>query len=212
MQNIPTLYINLESRVDRKQHIEQLLKETLGMKHVMRVNAIKQEQGWKGCTLSHILAVNIAKKLGYSQVFIVEDDMTFPNNNPEQLHTNYTHFIQQRFALDVLFLGANIMQAQALPAPHHTNILKLKQVCSSVAYVLSASFYDKWINMLKQSIVQGVPLDVYWQNLIQQSNAYVVLPLCVSQLKDYSDIEKKTVDYDWLMLTYPKYRRKSGLA
>jgi len=198
LQDVPVLYINLEERKDRKTHIENLLRN-LGMKNVMRVPAIKHEKGFLGCTMSHILATSIAKKRNYPAVCIIEDDMSLTTDK-EQLVSNYNYFKEQNLPKDILFLGGNVIQAH----PINSKILKLEKVCSSVAYIIYQPFYDIWIQNLKDSIKKNLPLDVYWQNLILQSNAYIVLPLCVSQLKGYSNIEKKVVDYDWLMLTFPK--------
>ena len=73
-------YINLESRPDRKEHIEGQLK-TVGFPNVERFNAIKMPNGDGriGCSLSHIKCLEIAKERGYSHVLICEDDTLFCN-------------------------------------------------------------------------------------------------------------------------------------
>ena len=72
-----TLYINLEHRVDRKEHVTKEL-EKIGVKGE-RFNAIKTKNGAIGCTLSHIKCLEIAKERNYEEVFICEDDITFTN-------------------------------------------------------------------------------------------------------------------------------------
>lgn len=113
----PVFYINLEERQDRKQHIEAEL-QALGISNIRRISAIKQEKGWLGCTMSHILAVGIAKKLGHPKICIMEDDMRVINK--EQFQENLTK-AQELPDTDVLFLGGNILEAQPLP----TNDLSL---------------------------------------------------------------------------------------
>ena len=53
-------YINLESRPDRKKHIEQQLN-LLGI-NADRFNAIKLPNGALGCSMSHLKCLEIAKQ------------------------------------------------------------------------------------------------------------------------------------------------------
>ena len=78
MENIPTLYINLNKRPDRKDHIENQL---VGFKEVQRIEAIETTNGYFGCVLSHIKALETAKSKNYDEVFIVEDDFEFVNKD-----------------------------------------------------------------------------------------------------------------------------------
>ena len=70
-----TLYINLSSRPDRKQHVESQL-QMLGIKGE-RFNAIKLPNGALGCSMSHLKCLENAKKEGWSHLLIVEDDIKF---------------------------------------------------------------------------------------------------------------------------------------
>ena len=60
-----TLYINLQHRTDRLQHVEKEL-EKLGIKGE-RINAIKTSSGAVGCTLSHIKCLELAKERNYEE-------------------------------------------------------------------------------------------------------------------------------------------------
>ena len=50
LKTLPTIYINLLSRTDRKEHIESELKK-LGITNPTRFNAIKMENGALGCSM-----------------------------------------------------------------------------------------------------------------------------------------------------------------
>jgi GR25 family glycosyltransferase involved in LPS biosynthesis len=66
------IYINLDSRTDRKEHIESIIpfKE--------RFSAIKDERGgYFGCVRSHIQCLKIAKYRRYESVIILEDDFKY---------------------------------------------------------------------------------------------------------------------------------------
>jgi GR25 family glycosyltransferase involved in LPS biosynthesis len=64
------LYINLEHRVDRKNHVEQQLKN-VGFKNAQRFNAIKLTNGALGCSMSHLKCLEMAKKMAWDHIMIV---------------------------------------------------------------------------------------------------------------------------------------------
>ena len=72
MQFPHILIINLKHRIDRWVSItEQLNRENLPYE---RVEAIQRKEGWKGCSLSHKKAVEIAHQRKYPWVLVLEDD------------------------------------------------------------------------------------------------------------------------------------------
>jgi DNA-binding ferritin-like protein (Dps family) len=60
--------------------------------------------------------------------------------------------------------------------------------------------YKKLIRMAEQSIEIKRPLDKHWYKLSKNDNWFLILPLTVTQLSNYSDIEKKEVNYSEEML------------
>ena len=70
-----TLYINLDSRTDRLEHVTNELKKM--DINAERVKAVKLENGAVGCTMSHIKCLELAQKRDYEHVFICEDDILF---------------------------------------------------------------------------------------------------------------------------------------
>ena len=75
--NIPILYINLDYRTDRKEEMEKILN---GLNYE-RVSAVKKDDGYIGCSLSHIKWIEIAKSRNYEKVIILEDDFMFKENH-----------------------------------------------------------------------------------------------------------------------------------
>jgi len=55
-------YINLETRPDRKQHVEEQL-QNIGIS-AERFNAIRLQNGAIGCSMSHLKCIEIAKEKG----------------------------------------------------------------------------------------------------------------------------------------------------
>jgi GR25 family glycosyltransferase involved in LPS biosynthesis len=99
-----TLYINLEHRKDRLEHVnKELLKMNINGE---RFNAIKTKLGAIGCTLSHIKCLEIAKERDYEYVFICEDDICFLR--PDMLKDSLQKFYDNKsIAWDVLLIGGN---------------------------------------------------------------------------------------------------------
>ena len=68
-------YINLEHRVDRKEHVESQL-DSIGLKGT-RFNAIKMQNGAIGCSMSHLKILQDAVNNKLDHILILEDDITF---------------------------------------------------------------------------------------------------------------------------------------
>jgi hypothetical protein len=66
----PVFVINLDNRPDRWAVIQSEFKDW----NIERVSAIEYSPGWKGCTLTHIKCLELAKERNYDWVVIVEDD------------------------------------------------------------------------------------------------------------------------------------------
>ena len=83
-------FINLDSRPDRKQHVEGQLS-ALGIP-AERFKAIKLKNGAIGCSMSHIKVLEMAKANDLPHVLIVEDDILFtkPDVFVEQLNLFFT--------------------------------------------------------------------------------------------------------------------------
>ena len=92
-----------------------------------------------------------------------------------------------------------------------THILKISKSFTTTGYIVKQHYYDILINNIKQGInlllknLNNVhngmyAIDVHWMQLQRKDNWYILYPRTISQLPDYSDIEKKTVNYNHVML------------
>lgn len=202
-----TLYINLEHRKDRLEHVkEELLK--LGIKGE-RFNAIKTKVGAIGCTLSHIKCLEIAKERDYEYVFICEDDITFLN--PDILLNNLQRFFENKnINWDVLLIGGNNL-------PPYEKIddfcIRVTNCQTTTGYVVRKHYYDILIKNFRDSVKNLMrephnhkiyALDMYWKNLQRINSWFMIIPLTVVQYDGYSDIEERNVDYRGLMLDVDK--------
>jgi GR25 family glycosyltransferase involved in LPS biosynthesis len=202
-----TLFINLEHRTDRLQHVTKEFQR-MGIS-AERVNAIRMKTGAVGCTLSHIRCLEIAKQRNYDHVFICEDDILF--TNPELLKKNMALFLQNsRIEWDVLILGGN-----NVPPYDQINeyCAKIYNCQTTTGYVVKKHYYDTLIMNFKESAQklmkdpgnkQAYALDIYWKRLQLSGQWYMITPPTVTQVESYSDIENRNVNYEGLLLDMEK--------
>jgi GR25 family glycosyltransferase involved in LPS biosynthesis len=199
-------YINLEKRKDRLAHVQEELAK-LG-KPAERVCAIETADGAIGCTLSHIRCLEMARQRNLPHVFICEDDITFLN--PELLLTNVERFEQSGLDWEVLIIGGNNV-------PPYTQIsnfcIQVSNNQTTTGYIVHQKFYDTLIANFKESAAKLIrnpdqrmqyALDIYWKSLQTSGKWYMIIPPTVVQYEDYSDIEKRNVDYRGLLLDLDK--------
>jgi GR25 family glycosyltransferase involved in LPS biosynthesis len=202
-----TLFINLESRTDRLDHVtKQLL--LLGIVGE-RFNACKTKIGAIGCTMSHIKCLELAKLRDYEQVFICEDDITFLD--PAVFLNSLKKFSENKdLEWDMLIVGGNIV-------PPYERIgdycIRVGECQTTTGYIVKKHYYDVLIDNFRESakyLIQDpnnkpmYALDVYWKRLQRSGRWYMICPFTVVQYDTYSDIEERYVDYRSLMLDMDK--------
>ena len=210
LKNMQTIYINLLSRTDRKNHVESELKK-IGINNPTRFNAIKMENGALGCSMSHLKCVELAKKNNYDYVFICEDDITFLN--PTLFTMQLQMFLSKHKSWDmILVAGNNMVPFEAVDS----TCIKVSNCQTTTGYIVKREYYDKLIDNYKEGIQKqlkepNVPeykIDKYWFKLQKEDNWFLIIPLSVIQREDYSDIEKKKTNFSNYMLNYNKAYKK----
>jgi hypothetical protein len=202
-----TLFINLEHRKDRLEHVNTEFKK-MGIT-AERVNAVKMNTGAVGCTMSHIKCIELAKERKYEQVFVCEDDITFLNvdlfkENIEKFYDN------DDILWDVLIVGGNNVPPFQQVEPYCARVFSCQ---TTTGYIVRRAYYDTLIRNFKESAEnlmrhpdrpRDFALDMYWKRLQLQGFWYMITPPTVTQYESYSDIENRTVNYDHLMLDMEK--------
>ena len=184
-----TLFINLDHRTDRLEHaISEFAKMGITAE---RVQAIQAKSGAIGCTLSHIKCLELAKKRGYKQVFICEDDIIF--TDPELFQQNLAKFLANQQLYEYC---ARVFSCQ-----------------TTTGYVVKQEYYDTLIHNFKEGLGHFIKnssngrmfaIDIYWKRLQMEDFWYMITPPTVSQYDNYSDIEKRHTQYSGLLLDMEK--------
>jgi glycosyl transferase, family 25 len=206
---INVVYINLLHRTDRKKRVENQL-ENIGFLNPMRFNAIKLENGALGCSMSHLKCVQLAKENKWTHVLICEDDIHFLN--PSLIKNQLDVFLNSSHTenWDVILLAGNNM----LPYENvNSSCIKVRHCLTTTGYIVKQHYYDTLIENYKEGIKKLMKepenkkeyaIDKYWLKLQEKDNWFLIIPLTVVQMEDYSDIENKRTDFRDYMLNYNK--------
>ena len=199
-------YINLDTRADRKTFFENQMK-MLRM-NATRFNAIKNSCGAIGCSLSHLALLKYAKSNNLDHILIMEDDIMFLN--PQIFIQNINNFLANHKDFDVLLIAGNNMG-------EYTRIdatcVKIQKCQTTTGYLVKSHYYDKLIQnfedgvnhlMKNVNLKDNYAIDQYWGSLQLADDWYLLTPLTVSQRPDYSDIEKRRINYNYVMLDLDK--------
>jgi len=202
-------YINLEHRLDRKAHVMQQL-EAIGLNHTaQRFNAIKMENGAIGCSMSHLTLLKNAVKNRLDHILILEDDIEFLN--PELFKNQINSFLETHHnEWDViLFAGNNMPPYKQID----NTCVKVTKCQTTTGYLVNGHYIQKLFDNVKTGLVNLLhtpaqhslyAIDKYWFNLQKIDRWFLIIPLTVVQREDYSDIEKKVINYKSVMTDLSK--------
>jgi glycosyl transferase family 25 len=207
-------YINLDHRLDRKEHVEAQLNE-VGLKGFQRFNAIKMENGAVGCSMSHLKLLQTALKKDYEHILILEDDITFLD--PELFKTQLNTFFKEQSKKEqkssswdvVLIAGNNMPPYQKID----DTCIKVSRCQTTTGYLVNGHYIEKLMNNVKMGLTNLLndpakhaqyAIDKFWFALQETDNWFLITPLTVVQREDYSDIEKKVINYQSIMTDLDK--------
>jgi glycosyl transferase family 25 len=199
-------YINLETRPDRKEHVEKQMK-LIGI-NAERFNAIRLQNGALGCSMSHLKILENAKKNNLDHVLIVEDDILF--TKPQFFVSQINKFFSNHSNYDVVIICGNNV-------PPYVKVddtcIKVSKCQTTTGYLVKNHYFDTIIQNFREGIQKLMKepekhilyaIDKYWFNIQGKDKWYLIIPLTVTQREDYSDIEKKTTNYSRAILDLDK--------
>jgi glycosyl transferase family 25 len=201
-----TFYINLDSRPDRKKHVEAQLSN-IGIK-AERFNAIRLANGAIGCSMSHLKCLEIAKANNWPHILILEDDILFLK--PLVFVNQLNSFLQNHKDFDVLLVAGNNLPPFTVI---DNSCVKVTKCQTTTGYLVQSHYYDTLIKNYRDGIQKLMKypdnpryfaIDKYWFKLQEIHKWYLIVPLTVTQREDYSDIEKKPTNYTALMTDLDK--------
>lgn len=199
--------INLDRRPDRLKFItEQLNKVGIEAERISAVDGNllnpdpKIGNGWNhkgvaGCALSHRKVIEIAKKRGYSNFLVIEDDTVFCENFIEKLDL---YMAQVPHDWDMLYFGGNHLTPLK---PQNINVGRCTHTLTTNCYAMQHSMYDDILNSLPHTVEKLTkPIDTLFTDFQKNKNynIFSFKPHLVWQDSIFSDIENKSQDLPFL--------------
>jgi len=207
------LIINLNERKDRLEFImDQCDKMEIPKDKIVRIEAIKEDPGWRGCTKSHIKTLQLAKLNGWERIMILEDDVLFTCTK-EYLDDTVKEVVLNKGIWDVILMNYSLSCVAPIgldkteegrkklksyyPVTQITDkFFKINQFATTTScYIIRNSYYDKLINNYQESLIVGKALDIHWNKLQEDDKWFLPVPPVGVQRPDYSDIRNHHVDY-----------------
>jgi glycosyl transferase family 25 len=190
------IFINLAKRTDRLAVLEgELSRMNI---QAERFEAIEHEYGLIGCLESHLEVLKLAKKRGYKNILILEDDIEFLVT-PEEFYKELTQFFSSKVSYDVVMLGYNIQKS----SPMNSQLLKIQSASTASAYLVSRSIYDQLISLYTRSLVMfrktrdnWYANDKIWRELQPYTKWFAFQKRLVKQRAGFSDTTGRIEDYD----------------
>ena len=187
--------IHLPHRTDRMANIQKLhrLYPSLNI-HV--VDAIQHERGLTGCLLSHQKIVRMAKEQGRPYVWVIEDDCKLlPGNGTLVSYANkVAKYLAGNPGVGIVNGCGNLgeFKIDTIQAMGDMFFMTAPQVWATHCMFYSQSCYDGFL-----ALDPGVIIDTETNKM----NMAFTFPFLATQVTSFSDIVKKDVNYDNIVMS-----------
>jgi GR25 family glycosyltransferase involved in LPS biosynthesis len=180
--------INLEERKDKLEHIVNNFSDF----NLIRVDAIKHQNGAHGCFLSHKKCIKMAKDKNLKNIIVIEDDCV-KNSEINFLNkvTNIMNFLNVYEDWDIFLGASNTTEGKDIIKKisyEKEKIYQINRGFTTHFMIYNYTSYDFFLN----ADINRCPIDKCWHNNLR---ALTILPFIAYQLSGISDIHKVHVDY-----------------
>lgn len=192
------VYVNLDSRTDRRAQMEQELK-IFHPEKVHRIPGIVPDildipHKNVALTQAHLNAVKLAKEKNWPNTLFLEDDSVWVNI--EKAYPCFEKLVKEPY--DVIMLGSHGPE-------YDKDTLRVKHATGGASYLVHQSHYDVFIGRLQSmidSFVSGQHIEganaVVFPPLQQEYKWFVVVPSLMKQLPGMSNREQLHKNYTYL--------------
>jgi len=185
-----TYFINLNKRVDRREHIENQLN-SFGLPYE-RYEAVETNGfGIYGCGLSHLNVLKMARENKYPNVLILEDDFIFEVSKDE-FETKLTNLFNLDLDFDVCMLSYLLIRKEKTEFNFLTRVTEAQ---TASGYIVNQKYYDTLIDLYEWAM----PLlnetkehwiycnDQIWKRLQAKDNWFCFTDRIGKQMPSFSD-------------------------
>lgn len=203
------IYINLNHRQDRRDIMSKFFKEgQIPLEKVVRFPAIKRSYGQLGCLESHTGALRLAKKEGWKNVLILEDDM------------EWVDFKEGYSRLEELINLPNWNVILLVGWYYRYKFPRIFESNNAGAYLVNEAYRDTLLKNREFSLnklIHGIGFDyrnrkynadVYWTELMKKDIWYGLNPCICRQVDGFSDNLNRVVEVSKVVGIYSNAVRK----
>lgn len=185
------MVINLDKREDRLAQITQeLTLLNVPAEKITRIAASEEENGKLGRSYSHLRALQLARKEGWNNYLLLEDDAVLLKQEKHTRVLNSLLGTLPRLPWEVILLGGEIKRGAELKS---LNGLIHAGDCNKVcAYLVNSRYYATLEQQMRQD--PSDELEARWQALLREGKWLACYPSISYQHSGYSDIEKQETD------------------
>jgi len=191
--------INLDRRPERWEQMRSKF-ERCGAVDVQRFAAVDGQEaivpakwsdspGAYGCLRSHLEIIEEARRLGWGNVLIFEDDAAL---DPELSEKFSSYFQQVPADWEMLHFGANHMAA---PVEVSANVVRIASANSTFAYALNAAVFDSFIELNTRALTA---VDLNNRKLQMEHACYCFMPH-LAWVEDLSSDVQVRQKYHWYL-------------
>jgi GR25 family glycosyltransferase involved in LPS biosynthesis len=200
--------INIIERKDRWDNIVKTFNDP--EYNLIKIEAIKHKNGWKGCFLSHKKCIQIAKDKNLENIIVLEDDcIPFDVNTFKKRLLQYKKYLDENNNWNI-FLGGTVSINELWVTDiinfDDKNMVEMKKAYATHFICYNKNVYDLF---LSQPITK--PIDEFWHEKIK---CIMPVPFIAKQLPGYSNIvnknksdEKRINDANNLLVNYIKNKK-----
>lgn len=192
------LVINLDSRLDRWNQIQETFKNIKSIK-LERVSAVNNPENPRdGCIRSHQKAIQIAKERNYLFALVIEDDCLIQQSeNFDQRFTDILSWLNSN-EWKIFNGGPTFIRPEKLRVIQNSPPIFELFNCGYAAHFImyNSSVYEDMLNYYTPETkfkLEDHTLDIF---IVKKFNQICTYPILASQKESYSDIMKTYVNYN----------------
>lgn len=200
-------YINLEKRKDRKEHIEKQLKNIdYPTNKINRIDAVYMPGNRTGCSLSHNKALEEGLKQDDEYIIVLEDDFEWIHNKEKTLDVLKNTVNNKDWNVIILACNGNSKK-------YNKYLNKVIECQTRSGYIIKKSYIPNLLKVWKENVNIRLKYNISKTNsykeyndtntagdqcwkILQNDKWFSVTPILGKQMKSYSDLEKKVVNYN----------------
>jgi hypothetical protein len=179
--------INLDSRPDRWEHLQSIIKNTPIEHSIIRFPGITAANGIEGCRQSHNAIIRKAKEEGLPWVGIMEDDCTLYDHFSSEFPTILNELWIHKHEWEIFNSGPiDITSISRFEG----KLVRIYNCTCAQFIIIQSSSYDKLINKFDDSSISTTdkPIDQYYRVLCSNKILTSIPPLTY-QYASKSDIQ-----------------------